>query len=154
MEYTWFNSWPKNVRRHIEYPVITLHDHFENIVNKIPDHPFLSILGMEFTYIEVNDQANRLASALRKMGAEKGDKIGIFAPNIPQWAVAFFGILKAGCVVVPISPLLGSEDLKHLIQDSDIKVLIALDILYPTLAEVCPKCPVLNNIIITPFLSS
>lgn len=149
MEFIWYNSWPKNVRKHIEYPNVTLHEHFESIVQKNQENPFLSILGINFTYKDVNDQANRLASALLKMGISKGDKIGIFAPNIPQWAVAFFGILKSGAVVVPISPLLGSEDLKHLILDSNIKLIIALDILYPNLAEVCPDCPVLNNIIFT-----
>jgi long-chain acyl-CoA synthetase len=66
----------------------------------------------------------------------------------PQWAIAFFSILKTEAIVVPISPLLGSEDLKHLIQDSKIKMMFVLDLLYPTLPEVCSECPVLNNLII------
>ena len=149
MEKIWFNSWPKNVRKQIEYPDITLHEHFENLVQKNPNLPFLSILGINFTYTQVNEQANRLAQALLRMGVKKGDKIGIFAPNLPQWAIAFFGILKTGAIVVPVSPLLGSEDLKHLIQDSELKIMFVLDLLYPTLPEVCAECPVLNNLIVT-----
>jgi long-chain acyl-CoA synthetase len=149
MDNLWFKSWPKDVKKHLEYPSICLHKHFEEKVRKNSEHSFLSILGINFTYSTINTQANRLANALLKIGIKKGDKIGIFAPNIPQWAVAFFGILKSGGTVVPISPLLGSADLKHLIQDSDIKAIIALDVLYPTLAEVCPDCPVLKKLIIT-----
>jgi long-chain acyl-CoA synthetase len=149
MNKIWYNSWPKNVNKHIEYPDITLHEHFENLVQKNKNLPFLSILGINFTYTQVNEQANRMANALLKMGIKKGDKIGIFAPNLPQWAITFFSILKAGAVVVPISPLLGSEDLKHLIQDSEIKIMFVLDLLYPTLPEVCAECPVLNNLIVT-----
>ncbi|MHA1995968.1 MAG: AMP-binding protein [Candidatus Hodarchaeales archaeon] len=152
MESLWYNSWPEGVRKHIDYPNVTLHEHFEDIVKKNQDHPFLSILGINYSYGEVNEQANRFANALLKRGISKGDKVGIFAPNIPQWAVAFFGILKTGATAVLISPLLGSEDLKYLILDSDIKMILALDLLYPKLADDCFDCPVLRdveNIIIT-----
>ncbi len=152
MEALWYKSWPDGVRKHLDYPNITIHAHFEDTVRRNPDYPFLSILGMNYSYSEINDQANRLANALLKRGISKGDKIGIFAPNIPQWVVAFYGVLKTGATVVLISPLLGSEDLKHIILDSEIKLIIALDLLYPKLADDCFDCPVLQdeeNIIIT-----
>jgi long-chain acyl-CoA synthetase len=147
--FPWFDSWPKKVKKTIEYPSLALHKHFENIVEKNVDHPFLSILGIKYSYREVDDSANKFANALIGLGIKKGDKIGLFSPNIPQWAITFFGILKAGAVVVPISPLLGSEDLRHTIQDSEITLIVALDLLYPSLEEVCIDCPAMKNIIIT-----
>ncbi len=145
MEALWYKSWPEGVRKHLDYPNITIHTHFELAVNKNKNHPFLSILGMDYSYVEINDQANRLANALLNRGISKGDKVGIFAPNIPQWVVAFYGILKTGATTVLISPLLGSEDLKHIILDSELKMIIALDLLYPKLAEDCFDCPVLQD---------
>ena len=139
--FPWYDSWPKKVKKAIEYPSITLHKHFEEIVEKNVDHPFLSILGLKYSYREVDDSANKFANALIGLGVKKGDKIGLFGPNIPQWAIAFFGILKAGAVVVPISPLLGSEDLRHIIQDSETTLMVALDLLYPSLEEACIDCP-------------
>jgi long-chain acyl-CoA synthetase len=149
IEFQWYKSWPKNVRKNIDYPSITLHKHFERIVKKNADLPFLSIRGLTYSYIEVDESANKFASALIGLGVKKGDKIGLFSPNIPQWTIAFFGILKTGATVVPISPLLGSEDLRHTIQDSQIKMIVALDLLYPSLKEVCADCPVMKNVIIT-----
>ena len=148
-KHIWYKSWPNNVKKEIQYPSITLHKHFEKIVKKNTDYPFLSILGMNYSYIEVDESANKLANALIGLGVKRGDKIGLFGPNIPQWPIAFFGILKAGATVVPISPLLGSEDLKHIIQDSEITMMVALDLLYPLLKEVCVDCPVMENIITT-----
>jgi long-chain acyl-CoA synthetase len=145
----WYKSWPKKVRTKIEYPSITIHRHFEKIVGKNTNHPFLSILGFTYSYTEVDELANKLANALISLGVKKGDKIGLFSPNIPQWPITFFGILKAGATVVPISPLLGSQDLKHTIQDSETKIIVALDLLYPKLKEVCIDCPAMKNIIIT-----
>jgi long-chain acyl-CoA synthetase len=145
----WYKSWPKKVRKKIKYPSITIHRHFEKIVEKNTNHPFLSILGLTYSYTEVNELANKFANALISLGVKKGDKIGLFSPNIPQWPITFFGILKAGATVVPISPLLGSQDLKHTIQDSETKMIVALDLLYPKLKEVCIDCPAMKNIIIT-----
>ncbi|MHA1966318.1 MAG: AMP-binding protein [Candidatus Hodarchaeales archaeon] len=147
--FTWYKSWPKSVKKSITYPTITVHKNFEKIVEKNGDFPFLSILGISYTYREINESANKLANGLLSLGIEKGDKIGIFSPNLPQWVIAFFGILKSGAIVVPISPLLGSEDLKHTIQDSEAKMIIALDILYPTIEEVCTDCESLETIILT-----
>jgi hypothetical protein len=68
MDYIWHNSWPKNVRKHIEYPNITLHNHFENLALNNQELPFLSILGINFTYTQVHEQAYRMANALSSMG--------------------------------------------------------------------------------------
>lgn len=148
-EFLWYKSWPKNVRKNIDYPSITLHKHFERIVEKNTDQTFLSIIGLNYSYEEVDESANKFANALIGLGVKRGDKIGLFSPNIPQYAIAFFGILKAGAVVVPISPLLGSLDLRHTIQDSEITMMVVLDLLYPTLEEACIDCPAIKNIILT-----
>ncbi|MFX0114349.1 MAG: long-chain fatty acid--CoA ligase [Candidatus Hodarchaeota archaeon] len=144
----WYKCWPEGVQKTIEYPSITLHDHFEVIARKNADMTYLSLLAIEYSYTEVSDFSSRLASALIQMGIEKGDRIGLFMPNVPQFVIGFFGILKAGAIVVPISPVYGSEDLRFVLKDSGIKAIIALDILYETVEEVCPDCSDLKIVIL------
>ncbi len=148
-ERIWYKSWPKGVRKVIDYPSITLHDHFNNIAEKNKDLSFMSLRGIEFSYKEVNLYSTKFAAALKQLGIYKGDRVGLFMPNIPQFIISFFGILKAGAIVVPISPIYGSEDLRHMLKDSNIKTVVSLDFLYPTLEEVCPDCTDLEHIILT-----
>ena len=53
--FAWYKSWPKSVKKSIKYPKITLHKNFEKIVEKNGDFPFLSILGISYTYREINE---------------------------------------------------------------------------------------------------
>jgi len=145
----WYKSWPKGVRKELDYPLVSVHDHFEKLVTKNAERTYLSILGLDYSYAEVNDQANKFASALVSLGVNKGDRIGIFMPNIPQFVISFFGILKAGAIAVPISPLYGSRDMRFVLKDASIKLIVALDLLFPTLQEVCPECVEFSNIVIT-----
>ncbi|MBD3353232.1 MAG: AMP-binding protein [Candidatus Lokiarchaeota archaeon] len=134
-EKLWYKSWPKGIKKTLEYPNISVHKMFENIVSKNSDINYLSILGINFTFGQVNDYADRLASALKELGVKKGDNVGIFMINIPQFVISFFGILKTGATVVPISPLYGSTDLQTTLKDSNLKAIICLDILYKKIQE-------------------
>ncbi|MFX1512963.1 MAG: long-chain fatty acid--CoA ligase [Promethearchaeota archaeon] len=131
--------WPTGVSKTLNYPSITINQQFENLVKKNPELTYVSLLGIEYSYAEVNDMANRLAAALKKLSVQKGDRIGLFMPNIPQYVIGFLAILKTGAIVVPISPVYGSEDLKFQLKDSGVKVIILLDLLYPQLEEASLK---------------
>ena len=119
----------------IEIPDSTVHGIFEEYVKKNSDLPFLSLLGIDYSYSKVNDMANRFATALIELGVKKGDRIAIFMPNLHQFVIAFFGILKTGATVVPISPLYGPSDLEKTIKNIDLKGIVALDILYEKVEE-------------------
>ncbi len=141
--------WPTGVKKKLNYPSITIHQQFEKLVDKNSELTYLSLLGIEYSYAEVNHMANKLAAALIKLGVEKGDRVGLFMPNILQYVIGFFGILKMGAIVVPISPIYGSEDLKFQLKDSGVKIIILLDLLYPQFEEVCQECNDLVKIITT-----
>lgn len=145
----WDVSWPKGVRKHLKYPQKSLHHVFEEAVIRNQDRPYLSILGMEFSYNKVNELANRFASALISKGYGIGDRIGLFLPNLPQFVFAFFGILKTGATVVPISPLYGKEDLKKCIEDSQISAIVGLDLLYPSLEPIFKEIEPLKDLFFT-----
>ena len=139
----WYKSWPKGIKKVIEIPNATVHGIFEEYAQKNAEEPFLSLLGIEYTYAKVNDMASRFASALIELGVKKGDRIAIFMPNLHQFVIAFFGILKTGATVVPISPLYGPSDLEKTIKNIDLKGIVALDILYEKVEETKVEIPLI-----------
>ena len=148
-DYSWYQSWPKDIRKHLRYPNKSLHELFGESVNRNSDLPYLSILGKDYTYNYINDMANRFANALKSKGFGIGDRIAIFMPNLPQFVFVFFGILKIGATVVPISPLLGKEELNKIFKDSQISALVGLDILYPNLESFISEISGLKDVIFT-----
>ena len=83
-----------------------------------PDEPALWFAGEETTYAELWAMAGRFAAGLIDRGIEPGDPIALYLRNLPQFVVAFHGVLRAGGVVVPINPRYGANEIRPLLQDS------------------------------------
>jgi long-chain acyl-CoA synthetase len=83
-----------------------------------PDRSAVRQAGFEMTYAQLNDQANRVATGLIKMGVKPGDHVGLCAPNSADWIVFYFGVLKAGAVAVTLSGLLIGDELANLANHS------------------------------------
>jgi long-chain acyl-CoA synthetase len=77
------------------------------------------------TYGELERAARGIAASLRARGLAPGDKIALMVPNVPEFTMAYFGILYAGCIVVPINVLLSGEEVRFHLEDSDAKLLVA-----------------------------
>ncbi|MEZ5427323.1 MAG: long-chain fatty acid--CoA ligase [Pyrinomonadaceae bacterium] len=73
------------------------------------------------TYAEVNAKANRVANSLRDMGIGKNDKVALSCPNLPQFPIVYYGILKTGAVVVPLNILFKGREIAYHLADSDAK---------------------------------
>ena len=81
--------------------------------------------GRNLTYSQVDDISSRFASALSSLGVKKGDRVAIFMPNIPQLVMSFFGVLKAGAVVVMCNPTYKERELEHQLADSGAQIVVA-----------------------------
>ena len=92
-----------------------------------PDKPLCHINDLSFTYAQVDEISGRVASALLATGLERGDKVAVQLPNLPQFLFTYFGILKAGLVMVPLNPLLRANEVAYHLEDSDAKVLITFE---------------------------
>jgi long-chain acyl-CoA synthetase len=92
-----------------------------------PDRPVLGEDLSETTYAQLNDRANRVATALIQMGIKPGDHIGLCAPNSGEWLTFYFGVLKAGAVAVTLSSLLKDNELSLLINHSRPKIIFTSD---------------------------
>jgi long-chain acyl-CoA synthetase len=89
-----------------------------------PDHPCIVLDSFKFTYGQVDALSSQVASSLRAAGLKKGDRVGLMLPNVPQFVVAYFGILKAGGIVVPINVLLKGAEVNFYLGDSGSRYLI------------------------------
>ncbi|MEO0871151.1 MAG: AMP-binding protein, partial [Pseudomonadota bacterium] len=121
-----------------QFPAMTLPDMLARTVAHDPNAPFLHFMGRTYSYEEMFEEANRFALGLVEMGIQKGDRIGLFLPNVPIYASAYYGAMMAGAVVVNFSPLYSVEELAWQVADSGTKVLVTVDApeLYKTAAAV------------------
>ncbi len=115
-----------------------------------PDKIALAFMGVHITYAQLDRYANQFAHMLLSLGLKKGAVVGINLPNIPEYVIAWLGILRAGCVVSGVSPLLSSEELEYQLKDSQAKVLVTLDALFEAkLVPVASRLPDLQAIVAT-----
>jgi long-chain acyl-CoA synthetase len=89
------------------------------------EHTAIIFENFKMTYGELHASSNKVANALSRAGIERGQKVAIMIPNIPQFIICYFGILKAGAVVVPLNVLLRASEVAYHLQDSDSVMLIA-----------------------------
>lgn len=100
----------------------------ERTVARNPGAPFLHFLGRTFTYRDIHADARRFAAGLTQAGVVKGDRVGLFLPNVPIYASAYYGAMMAGAIVVNFSPLYTVEELAWQVEDSGTRLLVTLDV--------------------------
>jgi len=96
----------------------------ESVKNK-PEKPALILDDTIFTYAELGAAAKKFANALVSLGIEPGDKVALMVPNVPQFAIAYYGILNVGASVVPLNVLLKGPEVTYHLDDSDAVALVA-----------------------------
>lgn len=112
------------------------------------DKPAFSNMGQILTFKQLNELSNALASFfIHEWGLKKGDRVGIMMPNILQYPVVLWGILRAGLTVVNINPLYTPNELKHLMVDSEAKGIIVLANFAHTVQKILPEYPHLKVIV-------
>ena len=121
---------------------------FENIVEKYPDNIAIVYLGERFSYKYLKELIDRFATGLSDIGVKKGDKVIIYIGNSPQWIIANFAIQKIGAVVVPVSPIYTSEELKYMVNDAEVNTVICHDTNFGYVKAVDNEIA-LKNIIVT-----
>jgi len=144
----WLKYYDSGVPQYIDYPKIPLFALLEETAKKYPDSPCTIFKGAKITYREMNELTDRLAAGLSSLGVEKGDRVGIFMPNTPQFVLAFFAILKLGAVVVATNPLYSGREIEHQVNDAGIQVMIVMSNFYKLVKEVQPKTQI-RSIIVT-----
>lgn len=138
---TWAKFYPPGVNWNAELPQTHLISLLDDAVRRWPARPAVSYMGRTLTYRELSALVDRAAVGLRALGVAPGVRVGLYLPNVPQYVIAFFGILRAGATVVNYSPLDAIAVIEHKIEDSETDVLVTIDAasLYPAMRDLAQR---------------
>src|SRR4030043_1879236 len=142
----WLKHYPEGVVGPVDIPTVSVPDRFDQAVEKFGNQTALIFYGKKISYAKLKESIDRFATALADLGVKKGDTVALFLLNCPQYVIAYFGALRLGAKVTPISPVYTSIEVKHQIEDSEAKTVICQDILFDNLekAGVHPERAVLT----------
>jgi long-chain acyl-CoA synthetase len=147
-ERPWLQHYDEGVPQHIDYPDVPLFYFLEDAAKKYPESPCTIFHGAKITYREMEEITNRLAAGLVDLGVKKGDRVGIFMPNTPQFVIAYFAILKAGGVVVATNPLYSPREIIHQVNDAGLELMIVMSNFYGLIKKVQPDTKI-RKIVVT-----
>lgn len=144
----WLKSYDDQVKPEIEVPDVTLLHRVDQMLFKFPSRPATHFMGTTLTYRQLMNHAHRVANALKEHGLEPGDVVGINLPNIPQYMIAHLGVLKAGCAVSGVSPLLTPKEMAYQLHDCKARALVTLDAIFEhRLLKVIDQLPHLKLVV-------
>lgn len=134
----WTASYPPGMRWDADLALKPIAQFLDDAVERWPDNPCIEFMGRVITYRELGELSDRAAKGFRALGVEPGVHVGLYLPNTPHYPIAFFGVIKAGGVVVNYSPLDAERVLAHKVEDSRTDILVTLDLaaLYPQMARI------------------
>ena len=150
MEKIWLKRYPQGVPAEINPDNYTsLVDVFDECCSKFRDRPAFTNMGSVLTYQDIDTRSRAFAAYLQQtLGLKKGERVAIMMPNLLQYPIALWGILRAGLVVVNVNPLYTPRELEHQLKDAGASTLLIIANFASVLAEVIDNTPV-KNVIVT-----
>ena len=146
----WTAHYDKEVPASIQYPEMPLFQFLEDSARKFPDRACTILKGVAISFRQMSELTEQIASALIDMGVKKGDRVGIFMPNTPQFVMAFYAILKAGAVVVATNPLYTAPEIAHQVNDAGVELMFTMEGQYPAIKGGRPGTRIRKLIVATP----
>ncbi|NNJ13277.1 long-chain fatty acid--CoA ligase [Chloroflexales bacterium ZM16-3] len=150
MDKPWFSFYEKGVPRTISYQNLTLSDLLARAARSFPEKTATNFvlrymlggrltIGGRSTYRKLNEQVDRMATALYQLGVRKGDRIAVMLPNSPHYVITFFAAVRLGAIVVNTNPTYTSRELQHQLEDSGAETIVLLNLFWPRLREIRPE---------------
>ncbi len=155
MSQSWLQHYPAGMPARLSFPQIPLHRLLKQSAARFSDRTALIYYDGEgerelsrMTYEALDEASDRFAAALIGLGIAKGDRVAYFMQNCPALVVGFYGILKAGAVIVPCNPMYREQELAHQLQDSGARTILCDADLYPVVQDALHDT-VLERVIVT-----
>ncbi|MDP2570997.1 long-chain-fatty-acid--CoA ligase FadD [Vibrio penaeicida] len=150
MDKVWLTRYPSDVPETIDpdsYP--SLVEMFEQSVHKFADQPAFMNMGSVMTFRKLEERSRAFAAYLQnELKLKKGDRVAIMMPNLLQYPIALFGILRAGLIAVNVNPLYTPRELEHQLIDSGAKAIVIVSNFANTLEQVVDNTPI-KHVILT-----
>ncbi len=144
----WLANYPQDVP--VDMPNVqysSLVDILEHSFSKYPQRTASTFMGASMTYTQWDESSKKIACHLQSLGLQRGDRVAIMMPNVPQYMIAAAGILRAGMVLVNVNPLYTAHELRHQLVDAGTKTIFILENFAHTLARCIEKTPIQHAII-------
>ena len=135
----WHKSYAPEVPPSVDYENITMPAALERTARNFPDNVALIMMGKQITFRQLDEYVNRFAMALSDLGIQKGDKVALLLPNMPQVVIAAYAVFRLGAVVVMNNPLYTETELAYQLSNSESKMAICLDLLVPRILKLKEK---------------
>jgi long-chain acyl-CoA synthetase len=146
----WLSRYPSDVPETInpeQYE--SLVEMFEQSVQKYADQPAFMNMGSVMTFRKLEERSRAFAAYLQnELKLQKGDRVALMMPNLLQYPVALFGILRAGCIAVNVNPLYTPRELEHQLNDSGATTIVIVSNFANTLEQIVDKTPV-KHVVLT-----
>ncbi len=146
----WLNRYPADVPAEIDADRYTsLVDLFEQAAKRYADQPAFINMGQMMTFRKLEERSRAFAAYLQQgLGLKKGDRVALMMPNLLQYPIALFGVLRAGMIVVNVNPLYTPRELEHQLNDSGASAIVLVSNFAHTLEKVVDKTQV-KHVILT-----
>jgi long-chain acyl-CoA synthetase len=126
VEKPWLKHYDEEVPTHIDYPRIPLYQQLDESASSYPERPCTRFFGKELSYADMKELSDHFAASLRDLGVKKADRVALLLPNSPQFVIAYYGLLKAGAVIVPLNPLYTARELAFHFDDSGTETAVTI----------------------------
>ena len=149
MDRIWLKSYPKGVPAEIDVNTYaSLRDVFDSVVAEFGPQPAYTCMGKSITFAELDRASAAFGAFLQGRGLKKGARVALMMPNILQYPVCLFGILRAGLTVVNTNPLYTPRELEHQLTDSGAEVIVVVENFAHTVQEVVGRTAV-KQVVVT-----
>ncbi|MDO4894008.1 AMP-binding protein [Moraxella sp.] len=125
----------------------SLLDVFDSCISEHKDGIAMTSMGVSMTYGELDVASRKIAAYLQSLGLQQGDKVAVMMPNVMQYPICMFGIIRAGLTLVNVNPLYTAHELEHQLNDADAKVLFIIENFAKTFEQVKNKGQVKHVIV-------
>ena len=125
----WLKHYDFWIPERINYPRQSVYQILNLSASLFTDRPAAVFLGAKLTYGQIKAHADRLATALAKLGISRGDRVGIMLPNCPQYIISFYAIVRLGAIVTNVNPIYTPREVEMVARDSGMRAMITLDAL-------------------------
>jgi long-chain acyl-CoA synthetase len=148
VEKIWLSSYPPGVPAEIDVnEYASVREVFEESCGKFAARPAFTCMGRSMSFAELDHLSSAFGAFLQGAGCKKGTRVALMMPNILQYPVCLFGILRAGCTVVNVNPLYTARELEHQLDDSGAEIIVVVENFAHTLQEVIGKTKIRQAII-------
>ncbi|MFL6577133.1 MAG: long-chain fatty acid--CoA ligase [Povalibacter sp.] len=144
-----FEFWPRGLPRDFTAPATHLFYNAEVAAARYPDKPFIIYYDTPITFGEFKEAVVRLAGALQERGVRKGDRVLLVMQNSPQFVIAYYAVMRADAIVVPVSPMSVTAELDYYLRDSSARVALVAQEVYPQLRPLVAE--LLDHVVVAAY---